>query len=125
MSYEDHGTEQFLRILAQIIAVIMIARYALLIVENYVHFLPTTGAIPKIMTYIELYAPMALMICVGLSAVWTKSAALRLIFLVVCVGIVICTFFPGVRDTITNYVGITHPATETTETTTEMFKLIV
>lgn len=104
---EENSIKRVLRFLGELIAIIMIIRYALLIVENYVHFLPTEGIIVDIINYVGLYAPMALMICVGLSAVWGRSDLLKLIFLVVCVAIVIFTFFPGVRDTITNYIGIT------------------
>ena len=107
---EENPIKRVLRFLGELIAIIMIIRYALLIVESYVHFLPTEGIIVDIINYVGLYAPMALMICVGLSAVWGRSDLLKLIFLVVCVAIVIFTFFPGVRDTITNYIGIT-PAT--------------
>lgn len=107
---EENPIKRVLRFLGELIAIIMIIRYALLIVENYVHFLPTEGIITDIINYVGLYAPIALMICVGLSAVWGRSFLIKVIFLVVCVAIVIFTFFPDVRDTITNYIGIT-PAT--------------
>lgn len=107
---EENPIKRILRFLGETIAIIMIIRYALLIVEHYVSFLPTEGIIVDIINYVGLYAPMALMICVGLSAVWGKSDLLKLIFIVVCAAIVIFTFFPGVRDTITNYIGITPTA---------------
>ena len=107
---EENPIKRILIFLGETIAIIMIIRYALLIVEHYVSFLPTEGIIADIINYVGLYAPMALMICVGLSAVWGKSDLLKLIFIVVCAAIVIFTFFPGVRDTITNYIGITPTA---------------
>ncbi len=108
---EENGIKTLLSKLGQLIAVIMIIRYALLIVENYYPFLPTEGVVADIITYIGMYAPMALMIIVGLSAVWgTKSDLVRLIFLIICAAIVIFTFFPGVRDTIVNYIGVSPAA---------------
>lgn len=104
---EENPIKKTLRFLGEIIAIIMIVRYALLIVEHYVHYLPTEGVIADIINYIGIYAPMALMICVGLSAVWGGSSIIKLIFLIVCAAIVIFTFFPGVADTITNYIGVT------------------
>ncbi len=104
---EENPIKKILLFLGELIAIIMIIRYALLIVENYYHFLPTSGVIYDIINYIGLYAPMALMICVGLSAIWGKSDLLKLIFIIICAAIVIFTFFPGVRDTITNYIGVT------------------
>ena len=108
---EENSTKKFLNGLGQFIAVLMIIRYALLIVENYYAFLPKSGVIFDILTYIGLYAPMALMVCVGLSAVWGKSDLVKLVFLVVCAAIIIFTFFPGVRDTITGYIGVTNSST--------------
>ena len=108
---EQNTIKKFLSGLGQLIAVLMIIRYALLIVHSYYAFLPSSGVIFDIMNYIGLYAPMALMICVGLSAVWGKSDIIKLVFLIVCAAIVIFTFFPGVRDTITNYIGVTSTAT--------------
>ena len=96
--------------LGKIIAVVMILRYAALIVENYVSFLPTEGFLFDLINYVGMYAPMALMIVVGLEAVWDKSDILKLVFLIVCAALVIFSFFPDVWTTIVNYTGIQQAA---------------
>ncbi len=111
MSDEENETKNLLSRLGQLIAIIMIVRYVLLIVEHYYPFLPTEGVFADIMTYVGMYAPMALMIIIGLSAVWgTRSDIIKLVFLIICAAIVIFTFFPGVRDTIVDYIGISPAA---------------
>ncbi len=96
---------QMLCILGKIIAVIMIIRYALLIVHTYYPFLPN-GIVMDILSYINLYAPIALVIVVALSAIWDKSDILKLIMLIICTAIVIFSFFPAVRETIEQFAGI-------------------
>ena len=104
---EKSGFVQMLDFFGKLIAVLMILRYGALIAENYFTFLPTEGFIFDAINYIGLYAPMALMIVVGLEAVWDKSDLLKLVFLVICAAIVIFSFFPDVWVTIINYTGIT------------------
>jgi len=53
-----------------------------------------------------MYAPMALMIVVGLEAVWDKSDLLKIVFLLICAALVIFSFFPDVWATIISYTGI-------------------
>lgn len=108
MSEENgSGMKQLLSMIGGIIAVLMIVRYACLIAENYISFLPTEGIIFDIINYIGLYAPMALMVCVGLEATWDKGL-LRLIMLILCAAVVIFSFFPDVWTTIVSYTGITN-----------------
>lgn len=97
---------EFLDFIGKVIAVLMVIRYAALIVENYYSFLPTEGLFFDIINYIGLYAPMALMVVVGLEAVWDKSELLKLVMLVICAAIVIFSFFPDVWTTIINYTGV-------------------
>jgi len=107
---ERSAVTEFLDFIGKIIAVLMIIRYGALIVEHYHSFLPTEGVMFDIINYIGLYAPMALMIVVGLEAVWDKSDLLKLVVLIVCAAIVIFTFFPDVWGTIIDYTGITKGA---------------
>jgi len=107
MSNEERsGFGQLLDMLGKIIAVVMILRYAALIVENYVSFLPTEGFLFDLINYVGMYAPMALMIVVGLEAVWDKSDLLKIVFLLICAALVIFSFFPDVWATIISYTGI-------------------
>jgi hypothetical protein len=103
---EEKSTKKLLASLGGIIAVLMIARYVCLIVQSYYAFLPTEGVLVDIINLIGLYAPMALMIVVGLAAVWDKSSIIKLIFLVACAAIVIFTFFPDVRAQIESTIGV-------------------
>ena len=59
------GMAELLNTLGRVVAVILILRWAALIVETYCPFLPTEGIVPDIIRYVDLYAPMALMITVG------------------------------------------------------------
>ncbi|NCB48651.1 MAG: hypothetical protein EOM55_03425 [Clostridia bacterium] len=103
---EEKSTKNLLAGLGGLVAVLMIARYTCLIVQTYVPFLPDSGFIVEAINYIGLYAPMVLMILVGLSAVWDKSSILKLVFLIVCAAIVIFTFFPDVKTQIESAIGV-------------------
>lgn len=103
---EGNSTTKLLNNLGQLIAVIMIVRYALIIVNSYVTFIPETGAIPTILNYVGIYAPMALMITVGLSAVWSKSNLVKLAFLIICFAIVVFSFDFGLRGPIEGFLGL-------------------
>ncbi len=106
MSEEEKATKRLLSSLGGLVAILMIVRYACLIVQTYYAFLPTEGIIVDAINLIGLYAPITLMILVGLSAVWDKSSILKLVFLIVCAAIVIFTFFPDVRAQIETTIGV-------------------
>ena len=101
---EENSTAKLLKNLGQLIAVIMIARYAIIIVNSYAPFLEE-GTFKDILNYIGVYAPMALMITVGLSAVWDKSSLVKLVFLIVCAAIVIFSFDFGLKAPIEGFLG--------------------
>lgn len=105
---EENATAKLLKTLGQIIAVIMIVRYALIIVNYYTGgtFIPTESVVATILNYIGVYAPMALMITVGLSAVWSKSSIIKLVFLIVCAAIVIFSFDFGIKGSIESFLHI-------------------
>ena len=107
MEKERSGIVELLDFIGKFVAVLMILRYGALIVENYYSFLPTEGFLFDLINYVGLYAPMVLMITVGLEAVWDKSDLLKLVLLVICAAIVIFSFFPDVWTTIIDYTGIT------------------
>lgn len=106
MSEEEKATKNLLAGLGGLVAVLMIVRYALLIAQTYVAFLPTSGFIIDAINFVGLYAPMALMVLVGLSAVWEKSGIVKLVFLIVCAAIVIFTFFPDVKAQVETAIGV-------------------
>ena len=92
--------------LGKLIAIIMVVRYALLIVNNYANFLGNSEIVIKIVNYIGTYAPLALMTVVSLGAVWDKSEILRLVVAVVCAAVIIISFFPGVAESITGWLKL-------------------
>lgn len=102
---KKNSATELLSMLGKLIAVIMIVRYALLIIHTYYPFLPS-GVFMDIMAYINIYAPITLMVVIALSAVWDRSEVLRLVMLVISVAIIICSFFPDVRTTIEQFAGI-------------------
>jgi len=106
MSEEEKSTKKLLASLGGLVAVVMIATYACLIVQTYYPFIPSEGFFVDAIYYVNMYAPMALMVLVGLSAVWDKSGILKLVFLVACAAIIIFSFFPDVRTTIENAIGV-------------------
>lgn len=103
---EEKSTKNLLVALGGLVAILMIARYTCLIVETYYPFLPSEGFIVEAINYIGLYAPITLMVLVGLSAVWDKSSILKLVFLVACAAIIIFSFFPDVKSQIESSIGV-------------------
>ena len=105
---EENATAKILKTLGQIIAIIMIVRYALIIINHYTGgtFIPTESVFATILNYIGVYAPMALMITVGLSAIWSKSFLIKLVFLIVCAAIIIFSFDFGIKGSIESFLHI-------------------
>ena len=106
MSEKETSLKDLFSKLGQLVAIIMILRYGVLIVNHYVNFLGDSEAVCAIMNYVGLYAPLALMTLVGLSAVWEKSDIIKLLFLLICAAVIIITFFPGVAESITGWLGV-------------------
>ena len=100
---------QLLTFIGKTTAIIMIIRYVLLIVNSYYPFLPN-GVVMDILNYINIYAPIILMVAIALSIVWDKSEILKFIMVVVCSLVVICCFFPDVRNTLEQFAGISQVA---------------
>ena len=92
--------------LGKLIALVMVIRYAILIINNYTGFLGNNETVLTIFNYIGTYAPLALMTTVGLAAVWDKSEILRLVVAVVCAAVIIISFFPGVAENITSWLKL-------------------
>ncbi len=103
---EGNSTSKILNYVGQIIAVIMIVRYTLVIVNSYAPFIVAESTFAVVLDYIGLYAPMALMVTVGLSAVWTKSTLIKLAFLIICAAIVIFSFDFGLKAPILGFFGL-------------------
>ncbi|MBQ3048215.1 MAG: hypothetical protein IJD48_04305 [Clostridia bacterium] len=107
---EKSGFIQLLDLVGKITAILMILCWAVTIAEAYIKFLPTDGIIPTLIAYVDMYAPITLMVIVGLEAVWDKPLLVKLLVILACAAIVICSFFPDVRATIENYAGLTQLA---------------
>lgn len=109
MDIQKSPMAHMLSILAKVTASVMIIRYTLLIINSYYPFLPS-GIITDILHYIDIYAPITLMVLIALSIVWDKNELLKFIMVVVCSVIVICAFFPDVRTTLEQFAGISRVA---------------
>lgn len=105
MSDTSTSTKDLLLSIGKLIAVIMVTRYALLIINHYTNFI-TNETFATILNYVGLYAPLSLMSVIGLAAVWEKSEILRIVVAVVCAAVVIITFFPDVAQDITNWLNV-------------------
>ena len=92
--------------LGKLVAIIMVVRYAVLILNKYLGFIGDNQTVLTIINYVGLYAPLCLMTLVGLAAVWDKSELLRLIVAVICAAVIIITFFPGVAESITTWLNV-------------------
>lgn len=103
---EDNGREALFNILGKVIAVVMLAIYALKIVDVYVDVLPEEGTIVSIINSIMVYAPLALVVVTCLETSSTGSFIFRIIILAVCAAVVIFQFFPGVWAEFTGAVGL-------------------
>ena len=105
---EESGMRQLLLLIGGIVALAMVLERAAIIVEAYVHYLPTDpeSIIRQIFWYLDNYGTLALMLTVSLAAVWDKSDLLKLFILICCAAIIILQFFPGVQETIESYIGV-------------------
>ena len=89
-------------VLSQIVAVIVIAVYAVLIVNANFNFIPA-GTFLNILDIIRTYGSLAVLGLVGLEATSRWPFILKIIFLVLCAVIVIFLFFPGTYE---NLIGL-------------------
>ena len=124
MSNNSDATKDMLMNLGKLIAVIMIIRYGILIVNHYVPFV-TNETFATILNYVGLYAPLALMSVVGLGAVWEKSDIVKLFFIAVCAAVVIITFFPSVAQSITDWLQVGEIGSESIQTTTHFISRFI
>lgn len=106
MGEKSTGIKDILEGLGKLIAIVMVVRYAVLILNRYLGFIGDNQTVLTIINYIGVYAPLALMTVVGLAAVWDKSDLLKLIIAVVCAAVIIITFFPGVAESITTWLNV-------------------
>lgn len=103
---EDNGREALFNLLGKIIAVVMLAIYAVRIIDIYVDILPAEGAIVNIINSVMVYAPLALVVATCLETSSKGSFIFRIIILAVCAAVVIFQFFPGVWAEFTGAVGL-------------------
>lgn len=89
-------------VLSQIVAVIVIAVYAVLIVNANFNFIPA-GTFLNILDIIRTYGSLAVLGLVGLEATSRWPFILKIIFLALCAIIVIFLFFPGTYE---NLIGL-------------------
>jgi len=103
---EENGREALFNLLGKIIAIVMLAIYAMKIVDVYVDFLPDEGTLVNIINSIMVYAPLALVVATCLETSSKGGFILQLVMLAVCAAVVIFQFFPGVWESFVGAVGI-------------------
>lgn len=100
---KGNGMADLLGILAETIAFFTIALYLVLIVNANWAFITSTGLL-NFLNVLKFYAPLALLLVVGLQITSRQTFLVRVIFYIAIAIIVIFQFFPGTWE---NFVGIT------------------
>lgn len=96
----DDSMERFLDTLGEILAYFTALLYAVLIINANFSFIPA-----DVLYYLriaQIYAPIALLIVVGLEFSIKRDIIIRIIFYIVIAIIIIFQFFP---DTWTNFIA--------------------
>lgn len=92
---EDSNKTNFWDALGKIVALLLTLIYALFVSNAYFGYLPTSGFIPKAISYSMLYGPMILIIISCMDALKNRSLILKIIFLAIWAVIFIFSFFPS------------------------------
>ena len=99
---KGNGMADILGLLAETIAFFTIVLYLVLVVNANWSFIPS-GSLLNVLNAIKIYAPMALLLVVGLQVTSKKPFTVRVIYYIAIAVIVIFQFFPA---TWSKFVGI-------------------
>lgn len=100
---KGNGMSDLLGLLAETIAFFTIILYLVLVINANWSFIPA-GSLFNILNALRIYAPLALLLVVGLQLTAKQPFALRIIFYVTIAIIVVFQFFPATWE---NFVGVT------------------
>lgn len=98
---KGNGLSDLLELLAETIAFFTIALYLVLIVNANWAFI-TSVSLLNVLNILKFYAPLALLLTVGLQVTSKQPFLVRIIFYIAIAIIVIFQFFPGTWD---NFIG--------------------
>ena len=99
---KGNGMSDILGLLAETIAFFTIILYLVLVINANWTFIPG-GDLLNILNALKIYAPMALLLVVGLQVTSKQAFTIRVIFYIAIATIIIFQFFPA---TWSKFVGI-------------------
>lgn len=99
---KGNGMADLLGLLAETIAFFTIALYLVLIINANWSFISSVGLL-NVLNVLKFYAPLALLLVVGLQVTSKQPFLIRIIFYIAIAIIVVFQFFPGTWE---NFVGI-------------------
>ncbi len=99
---KGNGFKEILGLLAEVIAFFTIILFAVLIANANWPFI-AAGTFLNILNVCRFYAPLLLVLVVGLEMTSSRPFLIRIIFYAIMAAIIIFMFFPG---TWANFVGI-------------------
>ncbi len=99
---KGNGLADILGILAETIAFLTIALFAVLLVNANWPFITDSGLL-NVLNVLKFYAPLALLLVVGLQVTSKQPFIVRIVYYVVMAAIIIFQFFPGTWE---NFIGI-------------------
>lgn len=98
---KGNGMSDLLGLLAETIAFFTIILYLVLVINANWSFIPS-GDLLNILNALKIYAPMALLLVVGLQVTAKQAFIIRVIFYIAIAIIVIFQFFPATWN---NFIG--------------------
>lgn len=99
---KGNGFKEILGLLAEVLAFFTIIIFAVLLVQANWPFI-AEGTFLNILNVAKFYAPLALVLVVGLEMTASRPFVIRIIFYVIMIAIIVFQFFPGTWST---FVGI-------------------
>lgn len=99
---KGNGLSDIWGLLAETIAFFTIILYLVLVVNANWTFI-SAGSLLNVLNALRIYAPMALLLVVGLQVTGRQPFAIRVIFYVAIAVIVIFQFFPATWE---NFIGV-------------------
>lgn len=97
-----NGLSDILNILAETIAFFTIVLYLVLLINANWTFITSDSAL-NVLNVLKFYAPLALLLVVGLQVTSKQPFVVRIIFYIAIALIIVFQFFPATWD---NFVGI-------------------
>jgi len=98
---QGNGMSDLLGLLAETIAFFTIILYLVLVINANWSFIPA-GGLFDVLNALKIYAPLALLLVVGLQVTAKQAFVLRVVFYIAIAIIIIFQFFPATWN---NFIG--------------------